>query len=318
MAGRSPAAILFDTAGNAIGVVLDGAVYRLQAITKVLNSGGTQVDPATEGTLSSIKDTDGIKKITEQLPAGTNEIGAVAQGTKAAGSAAWPTVLYDASGNAVGVTLNNSIYRIEGRSSITSPDGANDVDVILDSDNGNVYRLQTEALTAPGSTVNIGTGIPSNPSDLIINLLEESGGSSNMLVNGATTPVVFEFAADPTSELAIGDLLVVFAADDFEFDGASFGPNPLLTNGIEIETYIGGVTTQLFTIVQNEDFLRLPGRPPIVNNTGPKDILAAALSFGGLVKLAAGSADVIRVRVNDNLTSVKYKYLTATVYAVKE
>ena len=77
MAGRSPAAILYDSSGNAVGVILDGAVYRLQGITKVLNSGGTQIDPATQGTLASIKDTDGIKKITDALPAGTNNIGDV-------------------------------------------------------------------------------------------------------------------------------------------------------------------------------------------------------------------------------------------------
>ena len=49
--------------------------------------------------ITSIKDTDGIKKITDELPAGTQEIGAVAQGTKAAGADAWPVSLYDPAGN---------------------------------------------------------------------------------------------------------------------------------------------------------------------------------------------------------------------------
>lgn len=52
-----------------------------------------------DAVLDSIKDTDGIKKITDPLPAGTNELGKVAQGTKGAAANGWPVVLYDASGN---------------------------------------------------------------------------------------------------------------------------------------------------------------------------------------------------------------------------
>lgn len=71
-----------------------------------------------DAVLDSIKDADGIKKITDQLPAGTNEIGKVAQGTRAAAAGGWPQYLVDSTGNVTGV--------------------------ILDSD-GPVYRLQTQA-----------------------------------------------------------------------------------------------------------------------------------------------------------------------------
>lgn len=54
----------------------------------------------------------------------------------------------------------------------------------------------------------------------------------------------------------------------------------------------------------------------MVNNTGPKDVLGAALSFQGLV-LNQVDGDKVQVTVRDNLTSVKYKYLTATLFAVK-
>lgn len=54
-----------------------------------------------DGVLDSIKDVDGIKKITDQLPAGTNEIGEVAQGTKAADADAWPFKITNESGGAV-------------------------------------------------------------------------------------------------------------------------------------------------------------------------------------------------------------------------
>jgi hypothetical protein len=66
-----------------------------------------------DSVLDSIKDADGIKKITDPLPAGTNQIGSVAQGTKGAGSNAWPVVLYDGSGNAVTITNDAGVYRVE-------------------------------------------------------------------------------------------------------------------------------------------------------------------------------------------------------------
>lgn len=44
---------------------------------KVYNSSGILIDPATEATLAAIKDTDGIKKIIDALPAGNNALGLV-------------------------------------------------------------------------------------------------------------------------------------------------------------------------------------------------------------------------------------------------
>jgi hypothetical protein len=106
--GLSPAALLVDEDGNIVGVTLDGGVYRLEGIQKVRNASGTLVNPATQETLESIKDTDGIKKITEALPAGTNELGKVAQGTKATLSEAWPTVPTDADGNELPVDCSET------------------------------------------------------------------------------------------------------------------------------------------------------------------------------------------------------------------
>ena len=67
MSELSPAAILVDTDGNQVGIILDGSVYRLQQIGKLQNSSGTTVNPATEDTLALIKSTDGIKKITDPV-----------------------------------------------------------------------------------------------------------------------------------------------------------------------------------------------------------------------------------------------------------
>lgn len=72
-------------------------------------------DFATETTMAAIKDTDGIKKITDgvQLNAGSAEIGAVAQGTKASPSNAWPVLITSSAGNPVTVSEDASIYRLE-------------------------------------------------------------------------------------------------------------------------------------------------------------------------------------------------------------
>jgi hypothetical protein len=129
--------------------------------------------------------------------------------------------------------------------------------------------------------------------------------------------VAFESGPTTTDEVwSIRELLLTFTADDFSFDGASFGPNSAMTNGLKIEIVKDSVVTEVFRVKQNEDFLRVPGRTPLVNNTGPKDVLGAALSFQGLV-LNQSTGDLVRVTVQDNLTSVKLKYLTATLFAVK-
>jgi hypothetical protein len=162
----------------------------------------------------------------------------------------------------------------------------------------------------------IGSDIPSDPSALVLEFLENTG-SEDMLVDGSSTAVAFESGPTTTDEVwSIRELLLTFTADDFSFDGASFGPNSALTNGIMIEVVKDSVVTEVFRIYQNEDFLRVPGRVPLVNNTGPKDVLGAALAFQGLV-LNESTSDIVRVTIQDDLTSVKLKYLTSTLFAVK-
>jgi hypothetical protein len=162
----------------------------------------------------------------------------------------------------------------------------------------------------------IGTDVPSDPSALVLDFVK-NGGSEDMRVDGSVTPVGFELGPTVPNEVwSLREVLLTFTADDFNFDGLSFGPNPKLTNGIAVQVLKDSVLTDVFDVKQNEDFLRLPGRTPLVNNTGPKDVLGAAIAFQGLV-LNQADGDLIRVTINDDLTSVKLKYLTATVFAVK-
>lgn len=162
----------------------------------------------------------------------------------------------------------------------------------------------------------IGSDIPADPSAFVLEYAV-NGGSHDMRVDGSVTPVPFTIGPTVADEIwSIRELLLTFTSDDFTFDGVSFGPNPMLTNGISIEIVKASVATEVFVVKQNEDFLRVPGRTPLVNNTGPKDVLGAALSFQGLV-LNQADGDTVRVTVRDNLTSVKLKFITATLFAVK-
>lgn len=162
----------------------------------------------------------------------------------------------------------------------------------------------------------IGADVPSDPEGLVLQFVEDTG-SEDMLVDGSGTPVVFERGPTDTDEIwSLRELMFVFTADDFEFDGESFGSLSALTNGIKIEVVKDSVATEIFRIHQNEDFLRVPGRLPLVNNTGPKDVLGSVLSFDGLV-LSEPTGDFVRITIQDDLDNTKLKYLTATVFASK-
>jgi len=162
----------------------------------------------------------------------------------------------------------------------------------------------------------VGSDIPSDPSAFVLRYLL-NGTSHDMRVDGSTTPVNFQIGPTVTNDVwSIRELLLTFTADDFNFDGLSFGPNLAMTNGFSVQVVRGGTPVEVFVVKQNEDFLRVPGRTPLVNNTGPKDVLGAALSFQGLV-LNQANGDVVRITIRDDLTSVKFKFLAATLFAVK-
>lgn len=89
---ESLARILYDSVNSRVAKFIDDSGDSLLGIaSKLRNAAGTIVNPATEDTLSAadtklgtidgvldaIKDTDGVKKIVDPLPAGTNNIGDV-------------------------------------------------------------------------------------------------------------------------------------------------------------------------------------------------------------------------------------------------
>lgn len=218
---------LVDSSGNILGVVLDGSVYRLQVQAKIARaSDGTYINPATEDTLDAIKDTDGIKKITDALPAGTNEIGKVSQGTKASASAAWPIAPYDSSGNALSIAEETTVVAAQPGFLIAGKR-------ILDSKTHFLTLNDLECLR---------TNVVSSVDDPVYTILTQGKRSyySNLLINAAT-PALIE---STTESYNIGGTTLTIAINGttqyaaFNTRAATAGihysgPDPATANGAQ-------------------------------------------------------------------------------------
>ena len=254
-----------------------------------------------DSVLDAIKDTDGIKKITDQLPAGTNEIGKVAQGTKAAGSGAWPQVLYDASGNAVGVILDGSLYRIQADAKIAKrvTDGGLAHLEALDTTAG-VGRLKATLYTQDGDPVAFGSA-PATP-ESIVNKFVINGTNSSLLVDGSVTPVVFTYPADAIHDISLQEIQFVIASNSVTFGGGYFGgTGGPLANGVLVEIVSNGNTGTVAIMKQNECFVHFASPGGFQWVVSSKDMLASTYVIGGGLKLKAGTSDMVRITIRDDI-----------------
>ena len=291
-----------DDAGNKVGIVLDGAIYRFQTQAKIARaSDGALINPATQETLALIKDTDGIKKIVDPLAAGTNEIGKIAQGTRAAAAAGWPVYVVDASGNAVGVILDGAVYRFAinakvgiGASALVHLDS-------IDTDTGR-GRLKTTLYTPDGDAVAFGS-VPPTP-DSIRNAFAQNGTADSLLVNGSSTPVVFSYDADSTYDVSLQEIKFVVVANSVTFGGSSFGAvaGPLV-NGLLVEIIAGGIAGTIYNLLQNESFVNFASPGGFEWVISSKDMMASTYTIGGGLKLIHNTADKVRITVRDNLSA---------------
>lgn len=295
-------ALLYDADGNPIVSVDDGGTRRLPGINKVLNAGGSQINPATQETLASIKDTDGVKKITDQLPAGTNEIGKVAQGTKAAAADAWPQYVVDSAGNVVGVVLDGAVYRLQTDAKVGK--GSSDLVHLeaLDVSTG-VGRLKSTLYTPEGEVVALGS-VATVPSNIKNEFVKDGGSSDDLLVDGSSTPVTFTYDADGTHDISLQEVKFVLASNSVTFGtgyfGATSGP---LTNGLKVEVTSGGETGVVALLKQNEDFVHFASPGGFEWVVSSKDMMSALWLVGGGLKLYAGTADNVKITVQDDIDS---------------
>jgi hypothetical protein len=278
---HSPGAILYDASGNAVSVIQDGSVYRLRTQAKLDTGHGLATESKQDSLLTELQ---AKADLTETQPV------LAAQGTKGAGSNAWPSALYDVAGNPIDSYLDDAGDR----------------------------RLRVEANFPPGLSIIIGNGIPEDLGDIVRKYALNSG-SSDLRVDGSTTPVEFTYPCDATFDIRVYEIRFLFSARDIIFDGDSFGPLSVLSNGIEVEiTYDNGTTNTLATVNANEDLLMFPSPAnAILNNTGPKDILVMGMFLGGVPILKAGTSDEVLVRINDDLVSNSINSLRAQVFGAK-
>ena len=346
---KSPIALLYDHVNSRfLKYIQDGTDSLLGVAAKLRNAAGTTIDPATETTLAviqtvieAIRDTAGIKKIVDALPAGDNNIGNVdaiqsgtwtvqqgtppwaVKGTDADGSA--PTqspiltagqdgtnvqtlktntagrledVLYDSSGNAIGVVLDDSVYRLQTDSKVAKGDSALVHLDAIDTATGH-GRLKATLYTPDGDPVAFGAISSSLKNDYAM-----YSSSPDLLVDGSVTPVVFTYLADSTYNISLQEIRFTLVANGITFGngyfGATAGP---LTNGVLVQVISGGNTTTIFNIKTNEHFINFAspaGWEWIVSN---KDVMTSAYLIGGGVKLIAGSGDQVKITVRDDITA---------------
>lgn len=198
---------------------------------------------------------------------------------------------------------------------------ARELYVISDRDLSSIKRLQVEAEFKPGQVVTLASSAPANAT-LIFSSALLNVGSPNMLVNGTLgSPIDFIVNSDPTQDIIISELRLVFSTNSFVYNGNSFGSRPALTNGILFDLIVNnGQAATLLTAKLNEDLLRFAsstGLNVLTDRTQATQLLITSFIFGGNMRLKAGTSDRIRIRIRDNLTHVSYTYLTGTVYGQK-
>lgn len=296
---------------------------------KIYDSGGTLIDPATDAvvqairdrigevsatptaytlqdrlkstlaTLDSVKDTDGIKKITDSLPAGTNEVGKVAQGTRAVASASWPIYLADSTGNVIGIVSDSGVYRVQTDAKVAK--GASNLVHLdaIDTATGQ-GRLKTTLYSAEGEAVAF-SSVSSNP-ESIKNEFVKNGSNESLLVDGSVTPVVFTYDADASQNISLQEIKFIMSSNSITFGtdyfGATSGPLP---NGLLVEIIASGNTGTVANLYKNECFVAFSSPGGFTWVVSSKDMMSATYVLGGALTLIAGTSDKVRVTVRDDI-----------------
>lgn len=255
-----------------------------------------------DAVLDSIKDTDGVKKITDELPAGTQEIGKVAQGTKAANNAAWPEYLVDASGNVVGVVLDGSVYRLQADAKTAK--GASDLVHLeaIDVSSG-IGRMKATLYSQDGDAIAFGSVAP-NPDNIKNDYVKDPGDSDDLRVDGSSSPVEFTYSADPTNDISLLEVKFVLVANSVTFGSDYFGSTSgPLTNGLLVEVTSDGNTGTVEVIKQNEEFVFFASPGGFDWVVSSKDMIYSTWLVGGGLKLKGGTTDSVKITVRDDLSS---------------
>lgn len=139
--------------------------------------------------------------------------------------------------------------------------------------------------------------------------LLEDGGSSDMAVDGSSTPVEFEFLVPVNTWVDLAQFNIVLT--DVAVTNDKFGALTALTNGVTIEIIDVDTTTVLFDftatrpIRTNTDFALYAGVSAKLAGGGLVDAVLVEWplqSSGAVLRVLGGQ--LIRATVNDNLTGL--------------
>lgn len=186
-------------------------------------------------------------------------------------------------------------------------------EVSLARDPRNPHRLGVQSIS--GSVFIRST----DPEALIRTRIEEVGNSNmNMSVDGSITPVIFEYNANPNNgpDLVI-DSLKFFGSDtNIKVNSAYFlGKSGVVANGIKIELIRDGIAILTDTLYNTIDLLAVwstsASDNKIIGQSGG-DYFESTFSLADknlALVLRNGEADLIRVTIQDDLSSIDTMYL---------
>lgn len=175
-------------------------------------------------------------------------------------------------------------------------------------------------LDAKSNPVSLGISTPSDLGRITRGLCENSG-SSNLLVNGSTTPVEFEFKADPSKDIVIEEIKFVITSTYIKTKGDKFLNIDTLTSGVLMSfEYNSGSYVEYDNFQITEDLFRFAtfNSPLLFSHVGGSDFLIVSHNFVDNLILRAGSYDKVKVTVRDDIAASAHKYFTCHVYGVKD
>jgi len=149
------------------------------------------------------------------------------------------------------------------------------------------------------------------PTRVLADKLKNSSGSSDQVINGATTPTEFYISANSSEMRVITQARFVIHGSDMSITtaearkyGNSFGSG--LTNGIRFFARQGGAETDIFIDPVKEIQHYYNYQDDLVNDVSAVavgiDLLAVTINLPDEVVLVPGSQDRLVVLIQDNLT----------------
>lgn len=136
----------------------------------------------------------------------------------------------------------------------------------------------------------------------------DGSGSSNMAVDGSSTPVIFKIKPIPGGSVNIARI-IMYIEDSGSFDSGKWGNGITITNGIEFKQKENGATTDLlgFPIKTSGDMASLCHDLSHHKFGSGNEFITYRWTFskaGGSIELHAGYSDELQIIINDDLTDL--------------